>query len=153
MGKCSAEQRLAFLIPQVHHGLRTQVRRVVEVSAARGWKWQRALQLLWGWQAAAMAGRSLLASCVPPGPPAWPAAAPEQSYQLQTTHGCALPQSNTRSSWLVAADSSQPFRPASVLLWFLPMQKASGASRFSSHSTWVLEGCMPPFTSVNNFGG
>lgn len=89
----------------------------------------------------------------PPGPPARPAAAPEQSYQLQTTHGCALPQSNTRSSWLVAADSSQPFRPASVLLWFLPMQKASGASRFSSHSTWVLEGCMPPFTSANNFGG
>lgn len=51
----------------------------------------------------------------PPGPLVQPAAAPNQSYQLQTTHGCAQPQSNTRSSWLVAADSSQPFRPASVL--------------------------------------
>lgn len=67
MGKCPAEQRLAFLIPQVHHSLRTQVRRVAEVSAARGWKWQRALRLLWGWQAAAMAGHSLLASCLPQG--------------------------------------------------------------------------------------
>lgn len=89
----------------------------------------------------------------PPGPPARPAAAPNQSYQLQTTHGHAVPQSNTRSGWLVAAASSQPFRPALVLLQCLPVQKPSGASGFSSHSAWVLEGRMLPFTPANNFGG
>lgn len=96
MGKCSAEQRLAFLIPQVHHGLRTQVRWVAEVSAAREWKWQWALQLLWGWQAPAMAEHSLLTSCLPPGPPAQPAAAPNQSYQLQNyTRPCSAPEQHS----------------------------------------------------------
>lgn len=39
----------------------------------------------------------------------------------------------------------------SDLLWFLPVQKPSGAWRFSSHSAWVLEDCMLPFTPTNNF--
>lgn len=88
-------------------------------------------------------GWALAAGLLPaPGPPAWPTAAPNQSYQLQTTHGRALPQSNTCSSWLVAADCSQPFRPASVLLQFLSMQKASGASGFSSrHGSYRVECC------------
>lgn len=142
MGKCSAEQWLAFLLPQVHHGLRTQVRWVVEVSAARGWKWQWALQLLWGWQAAAMAGHLLLASCLPQGhqPSQQLHQTNHTSSKLHTAVLCPRAVLTPVGLWLLIPVSHSDL----LLLWFLPVQKPSGASGFSSHSTWVLESCTLP---------
>lgn len=86
MGKCSAEQRLAFLIPQVHRGFRAQVSRVVEVSAVRGMEVApmpaAPLRL-----AACCFGQALAALLLSPlGPSAQLSAAPQYCNQLQAIH-------------------------------------------------------------------